>query len=169
MGACVSSSRKRRSQRLCCIYRRYRGKVLSNTPVVRASDVENFASSGEVVHLGTSAATRRRSDGSNVTFHLTQLQWHHSELDTENGNGNWNLCVRCICSSNAKSCISKSWAKSSVFPMLVQLCVKKKHGSTLLVFWDLTLMKISAVSMEVCIAFQPFRLLLKVQLRLFFC
>ncbi|RLN29949.1 hypothetical protein C2845_PM05G13820 [Panicum miliaceum] len=86
MGACVSSSKKRRSQRLCCIYRRYRGKVLSTTPIVRASDVENFASSGEVVHLGTSAATRRRSDGSNVTFHLTQLQWHHSELDTENGN-----------------------------------------------------------------------------------
>nr|CAB3462445.1 unnamed protein product [Digitaria exilis] len=85
MGACVSSSKKRRPQRLCCIYRRYRGKVLSNTPIVRASDVGNFASSGEVVHLGTSAATRRRSDGSNVTFHLTQLQWHHSELDTENG------------------------------------------------------------------------------------
>ena len=88
MGACVSSSKKRRSQRLCFIYRRYRGKILSTTPIVRASDVENFASSGEVVHLGTSAATRRRSDGSNVTFHLTQLQWHHSELDAENGNGN---------------------------------------------------------------------------------
>ncbi|CAD6267290.1 unnamed protein product [Miscanthus lutarioriparius] len=85
MGACVSSSKKRRSQRLCCNYRRYRGKVLTNTPIVRASNVENFASSGEAVHLGT-AATRRRSDGSNVTFHLTQLQWHHSELDTENGN-----------------------------------------------------------------------------------
>lgn len=86
MGACVSSGKKRRSQRLCYIYRRYRGKVLTNTPIVRASDVEKFASSGEVVHLGTSGATRRRSDGSNVTFHLTQLQWHHSELDTENGN-----------------------------------------------------------------------------------
>lgn len=96
MGACVSSSKKRRPQRLCCIYRRYRGKVLSNTPIVRASDVGNFASSGEVVHLGTSAATRRRSDGSNVTFHLTQLQWHHSELDTENGNGNGKICVPCI-------------------------------------------------------------------------
>jgi hypothetical protein len=87
MGACVSSSRKRRSQKLCCICRRYRGKVLSNAPVVRASDVENPTASGEVVHVGTSAAARRRSSSSNVTFHLTQLQWHHSELDTENGSG----------------------------------------------------------------------------------
>lgn len=86
MGACVSSSKKRRSQRSCCIYRRYRGKVLTNTPIVRVGEVENLASSGAAVHLGTSAAARRRSDGSNVTFHLTQLQWRHSELDTENGN-----------------------------------------------------------------------------------
>ncbi|TVU49541.1 hypothetical protein EJB05_00854 [Eragrostis curvula] len=85
MGACVSSSKKRRSQRLCCIYRRYRGKILSNVPIVRTSDVENLTAPGQVVHVGTSAAARRRSNGSNVTFHLTQLQWHHSELDTENG------------------------------------------------------------------------------------
>ncbi|KAL6622500.1 hypothetical protein ACP70R_032379 [Stipagrostis hirtigluma subsp. patula] len=85
MGACVSSSKKRRSQRLCCIYQRYRGKVLTNTPIVRASDVETCATSAEVVHRN-SAAARRKSDGSNVTFHLTQLQWHHSELDSENGN-----------------------------------------------------------------------------------
>lgn len=88
MGACVSSSKKRRSQRLCCIYRRYRGKVLSNVPIVRTSNVENFTASGELVHVGTSAAARWRSNGSNVTFHLTQLQFLHSELDTENGSGN---------------------------------------------------------------------------------
>ncbi|KAG8093042.1 hypothetical protein GUJ93_ZPchr0012g22001 [Zizania palustris] len=87
MGACISSSKKRRSQRLCCIYRqRYRGKVLRNAPIVRASDAGSCAAPGEVVHVEASAATRRKSDGSNVTFHLTQLQWHHSELDSENGN-----------------------------------------------------------------------------------
>jgi hypothetical protein len=85
MGACVSSSKKRRSQKLCCIYRRYRGKVLSNAPIVRASDAGSRAAPGEVVHV------EAKSDGSNVTFHLTQLQWHHSELDSENGNGNWNF------------------------------------------------------------------------------
>ncbi|KAK3136851.1 hypothetical protein QOZ80_5BG0443540 [Eleusine coracana subsp. coracana] len=85
MGACVSSSKKRRSQRMCCIYRRYRGKVLSNVPMMRNSNIKNFTASGELVHVGTSAAARRRSNGSNVTFHLTQLQWHHSEMDTENG------------------------------------------------------------------------------------
>uniref|UniRef100_I1R932 Protein ENHANCED DISEASE RESISTANCE 2 C-terminal domain-containing protein n=1 Tax=Oryza glaberrima TaxID=4538 RepID=I1R932_ORYGL len=79
MGACVSSSKKRRSQKLCCIYRRYRGKVLSNAPIVRASDAGSRAAPGEVVH------EEAKSDGSNVTFHLTQLQWHHSELDSENG------------------------------------------------------------------------------------
>lgn len=151
MGACVSSSKKRRSQRSCCIYRRYRGKVLTNTPIVRVGEVENLASSGAAVHLGTSAAARRRSDGSNVTFHLTQLQWRHSELDTENGNGNWKLFVPCICCSNARPHI-----KNSVFSLLVQLCAKKKRGSTLSVSWDLTQMKTLAVSMEVCIAFQQF-------------
>lgn len=70
---------------MCCIYRRYRGKVLSNVPMMRNSNVKNFTASGELVHVGTSAAARRRSNGSNVTFHLTQLQWHHSEMDTENG------------------------------------------------------------------------------------
>ncbi|KAL6846994.1 hypothetical protein ACP4OV_022847 [Aristida adscensionis] len=85
MGACVSSTKKRRSQRLCCIYRRYRGKVLANAPIVRSSDVETCAASAEVVH-GASAAAWQKSDGSNVKFHLTQLQWHHSELDSENGN-----------------------------------------------------------------------------------
>uniref|UniRef100_A0A0D9Y0S6 Protein ENHANCED DISEASE RESISTANCE 2 C-terminal domain-containing protein n=1 Tax=Leersia perrieri TaxID=77586 RepID=A0A0D9Y0S6_9ORYZ len=85
MGACVSSSKKRRPQKLCCIYRRYRGKVLSNVPIVRASDAGSCAAPGEI-HLEASAGTRRKSDGSNLTFHLTQLQWHHSELDSENGN-----------------------------------------------------------------------------------
>ncbi|GJN35282.1 hypothetical protein PR202_gb24035 [Eleusine coracana subsp. coracana] len=70
---------------MCCIYRRYRGKVLSNVPMMRNSNIKNFTASGELVHVGTSAAARRRSNGSNVTFHLTQLQWHHSEMDTENG------------------------------------------------------------------------------------
>lgn len=77
-----------------CIYRR--GKVLRNTPTIRASDVGSCAASGEVVHVETSAATRRKSDGSNVTFHLTQLQWHHSELDSENGSGNRSFHVTFI-------------------------------------------------------------------------
>lgn len=44
------------------------------------SRVRDFSMS-EFVHTTT---TCRRSEGSNSTFQITQLQWHHSQID---GNG----------------------------------------------------------------------------------
>ncbi|CAK9162952.1 unnamed protein product [Ilex paraguariensis] len=86
MGACVSTpsngikSRRKHRHRS----RKYQGKLSHSMPDgtrKRNSDagacMTDFAVS-EFVHTTT---TCRRSEVSNSTFHLTQVQWHHSQID----------------------------------------------------------------------------------------
>lgn len=89
MGACVSSSatshkqfkivRLRRKRRGCS--KKHRLASITDASRKRNSDcgarVSDFAG-GEFVHATT---TCRRSEVSSSTFHLTQLQWHHSQID----------------------------------------------------------------------------------------
>ncbi|KAI3452266.1 hypothetical protein Pfo_008931 [Paulownia fortunei] len=89
MGACVSSpavARKpfktikvRRKRRVCS--KKHHLTSVTDGNRKRNSDagarVTDFAVS-EFVHTTT---TCRRSEVSNSTFHLTQLQWHHSQID----------------------------------------------------------------------------------------
>lgn len=89
MGACVSSSatshkqfkiiRLRRKRHGCT--KKHRLASITDASRKRNSDggarVSDFAV-GEFVHATT---TCRRSEVSSSTFHLTQLQWHHSQID----------------------------------------------------------------------------------------
>lgn len=98
MGSCVSASNRRHRSRRCCFRsRRCRSKVsasITDAPIVRLSDAGNYYARSEVVHVGTTATNRQKSEVSNLTFHLTQLQWHHSQMDA--GNGNLELLLRFI-------------------------------------------------------------------------
>ncbi|KAJ4960662.1 hypothetical protein NE237_020572 [Protea cynaroides] len=91
MGGCVSTPKRRirsrrkhhhRSNKRCG---KISASVLDATNK-RLSDagarVTDFAVS-EFVHVDFEGATTtcRRSEVSNLTFHLTQLQWHHSQID----------------------------------------------------------------------------------------
>ncbi|KAL3526552.1 hypothetical protein ACH5RR_011208 [Cinchona calisaya] len=88
MGACVSTPahtiRARRKPRYRL--RKHQGKISKKIVVdgtrKRNSEarVTDFALS-EIVHTTT---TCRRSEVSKATFHLTQLQWHHSQIDANN-------------------------------------------------------------------------------------
>lgn len=89
MGACVSSAATTSKPfRTVKLRRKHRGcskkhylTSLTGGNRKRNSDtgarVTDFAV-GEFVHTTT---TCRRSEVSNSTFHLTQLQWHHSQID----------------------------------------------------------------------------------------
>ncbi|EXC20043.1 hypothetical protein L484_015721 [Morus notabilis] len=77
MGGCVSKSNKRirTTRRKCRTSGKRRGRISASVP--------------EFVHLGfekgaaaTSTTTCKRSEVSNMTFHLTQLQWNHSQADS---------------------------------------------------------------------------------------
>ncbi|KAL3525901.1 hypothetical protein ACH5RR_014273 [Cinchona calisaya] len=84
MGACLSTpsnpikARKKPHHRS----RKHQGKLSNNVAYgtrkrnsdARVADI----SLSELVHTTT---TCRRSEVSNATFHLTQLQWHHSQID----------------------------------------------------------------------------------------
>lgn len=80
MGGCVSKSNKRirTTRRKCRTSGKRRGRISASIP--------------EFVHLGfekgaaaTSTTTCKRSEVSNMTFHLTQLQWNHSQADSNGG------------------------------------------------------------------------------------
>ncbi|OAY79554.1 hypothetical protein ACMD2_06801 [Ananas comosus] len=87
MGSCVSASNRRHRSRRCCFRsRRCRSKVsasITDAPIVRLSDAGNYYARSEVVHVGTTATNRQKSEVSNLTFHLTQLQWHHIICEEE--------------------------------------------------------------------------------------
>lgn len=91
MGACVSTpsknikSRKKHHRRFRKCHGK-RSKPVSDGTKKRNSDAGNRLtdySVSEFVHMVENGATTtcRRSEVSNSTFHLTQLQWHHSEYD----------------------------------------------------------------------------------------
>ncbi|XP_052187789.1 uncharacterized protein LOC127798328 isoform X2 [Diospyros lotus] len=92
MGGCTSkASGKIRSRKKHLIRSRQHGRKISSTvpvaPIEHFSDARNslgdFAVT-ELVHKNIekgAIASCRRSDVSNLAFHLSQLQWNHSQID----------------------------------------------------------------------------------------
>lgn len=89
MGACVSTPahtikpRRRPHYR----FRKHRGKLPNSIPDgtrKRNSDAGNRVADFAVSEFVQTTTTCRRSEVSNSTFQITQLQWHHSQID---GNG----------------------------------------------------------------------------------
>lgn len=87
MGACVSSTAvARKPLKTIKVRRKCRGKKYHLTTVTngnrkRISDAGARASDLSVSEFVQTTTTCRRSEVSNSTFHLTQLQWHHSQID----------------------------------------------------------------------------------------
>lgn len=89
MGACISTPHRRpRSRRRYIIrFRRCHGKISASVPDAPSAHFSNKANHlpefgrSECGHNDTAAVSRRKSEVSNLTFHLTQLQWHHSQSD----------------------------------------------------------------------------------------
>lgn len=90
MGGCVSVSSRRRNLRKKYILRsrKCRRRISASVPdaPIRKSDTGSRLTDftvGEFMHLDfEKAGAGRRSEVSNLMFHLSQLQWHHSQLDT---------------------------------------------------------------------------------------
>ncbi|XVF43175.1 hypothetical protein PTKIN_Ptkin02bG0019300 [Pterospermum kingtungense] len=94
MGGCVSvhsgTAQSRPYGRHLGRFRKRHGKIATSIPDVPMTRLSNAGSHmtdfavGEYVHLdfekGTSTACKC-SEVSNMTFHLTQLQWNHSQID----------------------------------------------------------------------------------------
>ncbi|XP_072987768.1 uncharacterized protein [Typha latifolia] len=88
MGSCVSTPNGRhKSRKFCLRSRKCCGKVSASVPdarTVQISDAGNCFARSEFVHLQTSVTSRRKSEVSNLAFHLTQLQWHHTKMNAGN-------------------------------------------------------------------------------------
>ncbi|XP_020533616.1 uncharacterized protein LOC105630499 isoform X2 [Jatropha curcas] len=92
MGGCVSTAnaRPRTHRKHHHKSSKRRGKIptaISDVPIKRfsGSDIGDFAVS-EFVHLDFekgAATTCRRSETTNKNFHVTQLQWNHSQIDAK--------------------------------------------------------------------------------------
>ena len=81
MGGCISKSNKRitPSRKIGRRLGKHRGRILASipdVPIKRISDAENCV--GDFV-------VGKRSEVSNMTIHLTQLQWNHSQVDANSG------------------------------------------------------------------------------------
>ncbi|RZS21407.1 hypothetical protein BHM03_00054073, partial [Ensete ventricosum] len=79
-----TSNRRSRSRKYSIRWRKCRGKISASVPdtlATRKCDIANHLPHGHFVHVKTAATTRRKSEVSNLAFHLTQLQWHHSHME----------------------------------------------------------------------------------------
>ncbi|XP_074560927.1 uncharacterized protein LOC141817157, partial [Curcuma longa] len=85
MGTCVSTSKRRpRSRNHSLWLRRSHGKVsasVPDAPATRKSHIGNQFAHSQFVHIKTSTSCRK-SKVSSLAFHLTQLQWHHKQMET---------------------------------------------------------------------------------------
>ncbi|XP_072989511.1 uncharacterized protein [Typha latifolia] len=88
MGACVSkSSSMQRPPKDSFRTRKQRGKKQSSIPDGPKPQIRDAGnrfpdfSLSEFVHVETAATSHRKAELSNLTLHLTQMQWHHSQMD----------------------------------------------------------------------------------------
>ncbi|XP_042420087.1 uncharacterized protein LOC122008425 [Zingiber officinale] len=85
MGTCVSTSKRRpRSRNHSLRFRRSHGKVSASVPdasATRKSHIGNQFARSQFVHVKSSTSCRK-SKVSSLAFHLTQLQWHHKQMET---------------------------------------------------------------------------------------
>lgn len=92
MGGCISvhSGKSRVHRKYFRKYGKRRGKIsalIHNVPRKRLNDggIGDFAVSHEFVHLDFekgAATTCKRSEVTNKNFHVTQMQWNHSQIDS---------------------------------------------------------------------------------------
>ncbi|KAJ6805467.1 uncharacterized protein M6B38_180630 [Iris pallida] len=84
MGACLSTSSTAARSRKCSLRSlKHCGKVsaaVSDAPKPRITNCGNHIALREV-RVETDPTNRRKSEVSNLTVHLTQLQWHHVQMD----------------------------------------------------------------------------------------
>lgn len=166
MGGCVSKSNKRiRTCRNGC--RRSGGKprgILSTSipevPIRRISDAGNCVRDfgvSEFVHLGfekgAPTTACKRSEVSNMTFHLTQLQWNHSQVDPNGGiyklQTFLTLHFQHYLFPFSHSCMKTLLCSDVISPISMQGYAKKKPGLTQLAFLNLTRMMTIVVFVEV--------------------
>ncbi|GMH26172.1 hypothetical protein Nepgr_028015 [Nepenthes gracilis] len=87
MGGCVSASNGRTHKKYSYRLRKRCGKItttICEAPIKRISDSANRISVSEFVHVDFemgATATCRRSEVSNKSFRVTQLQWNLSQID----------------------------------------------------------------------------------------
>ncbi|XP_017698365.2 uncharacterized protein LOC103707405 isoform X2 [Phoenix dactylifera] len=86
MGACISKSGSRHRPRYPPRSKKCHGRIVTSAPDAPKSQIgdgnclTDFALS-EFVHVETDSTAHRKSEASNLTLHLTQVQWHHSQVD----------------------------------------------------------------------------------------
>ncbi|RWW85840.1 hypothetical protein BHE74_00005448 [Ensete ventricosum] len=98
MGTCVSTlNRRPRSRKYSLRSRKCCRKIsasVPDAPAPRKNDLPNHFACNQIVHVKTAATTHWKSEVSNLAFHLTQLQWHHSQME-RNGMGFLQMASAC--------------------------------------------------------------------------